>query len=1057
MYSYRCHLSSGTAFTPNAAWIRNNVEVPNVFYSILEINAAIGHADVNGDGFPDFCTSYGNINCFLGSVSGIASTPTYNLATLNLVAPSVTNIKEGAAFLDVNGDGNADFCRIVGPSPFRLACRLSNGRGWEANDRLSSNLDPGGDGHKFDRYWADINGDGLPDFCRAIGPDPRNNAEPDKNRFSNMHCRLTYGGDAVEGFFATTEVRFIEDAAGGIDFGVGNGGRGFCDIFGRGFQTFCRATLHEGAPIEYCFEGESGQVCQLTETFSHGVGVGFYGGKPKGVGSNDPRWDRVQASPHLVQSFTDSLGADTVVTYVPLSNEQVYAKSGAGTSFPRVILTTPRAPVVYETRAWRLNVDPTLNSTLTGTARYFYKDLRSDRDFGSRGFRERWHLTEGSNNIQYVKYFQGLGSSVDASSIANSHLELGVPIETRSYAIDPTVITVTLPSGGDTNERRVRLKKIMELATNGTSMTTAPVSPPTASQPFMLLKSTVNVLGQTTPTANPRYRPVVQTMSQAWDWNDRSVVVLPSVSTTSDVSYYGNVKSRNDVTTQGPLTWGKLITSEYLQDRPLNVGDDRTPWMLGRMTKSTVVATAPTADAQIAANSSSFGTSPNANVVSSSNPVAVVVTPPNYTSTAVGQNSTANATVYNNTGGSLVMVVPTSSSVTGADFTFVSTTCATLLSNGANCTIAIKFTPTVPGTRTGSVSVDTASGQRMAAITSQASSSASTATVTSAAPNLGTVWLGAAAPTATVSIRNDGNVPMTLSGLQNLSTRFQLTANSCASVGVGASCAMTLSMPTNATGNAANTVTTVGATNNATFAINGAVVSSVSTWSVTSLAFGTVGNGLSATQNLTLSNSGFGTVAANWSGALFNLPTGFTANTSACAAVMPGSSCNVAISFSPTVAQAYSGTGIRPSVVSTAANTLSVSGSGVVPIATLASSPTSINFGAVTSGNSGSAQVTISNSSAYAGTALNYSLVASDLSGGTISISSNSCASSLGGGSSCVIAFLFSTPGGCDQGSVASTLTITGSNLSAALAIQLNGLTTMPSGCGARGTPGSGK
>jgi Abnormal spindle-like microcephaly-assoc'd, ASPM-SPD-2-Hydin/FG-GAP-like repeat len=1052
--SHRCFISSGVDFVANPAWRRDGV----VARALDSVPASLlGHLDVNGDGFADFCFAETSISCFLGSATGISLTPSFNLSSI----PAF--FKEGAAFIDINGDGYTDFCRLIGSAaPYKLGCRLSTGKGWESTDRLSSNLATGYEGYTYDRYWADINGDGLPDYCRAIGVNPRNDANPTVSVYSNMACRMTRGGDGVEGMFSADEVLFTNAAGGSIDFGVSDGGRGFCDMQGRGFSTFCRATreiLTTGENL--CYEGGSGQICVFISGTSDGVATGFYGGKLRSD-LTYPQADGIQANVPVMQKFSDSLGAETVVTYFPMSNPEVYSRSSVTTGVPLVYLVTPRAPAVFETRAWRVGVGATLSSTLTGTARYHYKDLKVHRDFGLRGFRERWHLTEGGNSLSYVKYFQALGSAVDATSIQDSYLELGVPVEARTYAVDPTVISVPIPPMGDQNERRLRLKKIMELATVPGAMVTSPVSPPTAASPFMLRSAMVNSLGQTvaavnaagvsiSPAQNPRYRPVVGSTKSGWDWNGRAAVALPSITTSSTVSYFGNVLNQGETTTQAGATWSKAVASEYLADNPSN-------WLLGRMTKSTSTSTVPTATAQIAAYASSAGTAPNANVVTSNNPPSVVVTPPNYAATVVGQNTTANATIYNNTGGSLVLVVPTVASITGTDFVFVSTTCTTLLASGGNCTVAVKFTPTVTGLRTGSVSVSTASGVRTAAVSSQGSASASTATLVGTAPNLGTVWLGAAAPTAAVTIRNDGNVPMTLTGLASLSTRFQLTGNTCTSIGVGASCTLTLSMPTTATGNAANTVTTIGATNNLSFTINGAVASAVSSWSVTSLAFGTVAVGQSVTNSLTLSNTGVGTLAANWSGALLNLPAGFSANTSACSSVLPGGSCSVSITFTPTAGQSYAGSAIRPAILSSAANTLGVTGTGVVPTGTLTSTPSSYDFGIVTAGAVNTVSLSIKNTGAYAATGITYSLTGASSAGGSITVSSNSCSTTLAAGATCVIAFAYAAASTCDNGlGVTATMNINGANLTSALAIQLGGTTNIQSGCGARVIGGGGK
>jgi hypothetical protein len=404
----------------------------------------------------------------------------------------------------------------------------------------------------------------------------------------------------------------------------------------------------------------------------------------------------------------------------------------------------------------------------------------------------------------------------------------------------------------------------------------------------------------------------------------------------------------------------------------------------------------------------------------------------------VGQNGTSNATLTNSGTSPAVIVVPSAASVNGSGMSFVSTTCATTLAAGGSCTVAVRFAPASVGTTTGTVSVDTAGGVRVATFTATSLATYSAATLTSAAPALGTVSWGDAAPTAAVTLRNDGNSPMTLTGLSGLASRFQISANACSGVAVGASCTMTLSMPTTSSlGSDTSSVTTIGATNNASFTVSGTVRGVVSRWTPASLAFGNVNVGQSSTQNVTLTHEGFG-INANWTSAyssLANLPAGFTANTSACGAVAPGSSCTVPITFAPTAAQSYSGSNISPTNNSYAGNTLSVSGTGVLALTTLSSSPaTSLGFGSVPKDAYRILTVTLTNAGTIAANGLTYTVSGGGLPG-SFSRSGGTCASTLGAGASCTVAVMYATT--CTSGSLSGALNVNGSNLTAPRSISL--------------------
>jgi hypothetical protein len=71
---------------------------------------------------------------------------------------------EGRDWVDMNGDGRSDFCRVVGPAgAFRLACTLSAGAGFGATI-TSDVIDAGVSGSQ---KWVDVNADGFVDFCRV--------------------------------------------------------------------------------------------------------------------------------------------------------------------------------------------------------------------------------------------------------------------------------------------------------------------------------------------------------------------------------------------------------------------------------------------------------------------------------------------------------------------------------------------------------------------------------------------------------------------------------------------------------------------------------------------------------------------------------------------------------------------------------------------------------------------------------------------------------------------------------------------------------------------------
>jgi len=114
--------------------------------------------DHNGDGLTDYCRVIGAFNqvrCTLSTGSGFGAEVTSG--TLD------GGYAEGSAWVDFNADGKADYCRLISSGSVR--CTLSTGSGFGA-EYTSGTLDGG---HAESRQWADFNGDGRADYCRVNG------------------------------------------------------------------------------------------------------------------------------------------------------------------------------------------------------------------------------------------------------------------------------------------------------------------------------------------------------------------------------------------------------------------------------------------------------------------------------------------------------------------------------------------------------------------------------------------------------------------------------------------------------------------------------------------------------------------------------------------------------------------------------------------------------------------------------------------------------------------------------------------------------------------------
>ncbi len=170
-------------------------------------------ADVNGDGKADYCRNVGgdnrvasHVQCTLSTGAGFGETLTSPLVDWGHL--------DGRAWVDVTGDGRADFCRLLSDGTSRLACLPSRGNGF-GPDIVSDLTDPGYD---WMRVWTDANGDGMADYCRAVADSPN----------YRVQCTLSAGTS----FGATF-------TSGVVDLGEREG-RVWADATGDGRADFCR-------------------------------------------------------------------------------------------------------------------------------------------------------------------------------------------------------------------------------------------------------------------------------------------------------------------------------------------------------------------------------------------------------------------------------------------------------------------------------------------------------------------------------------------------------------------------------------------------------------------------------------------------------------------------------------------------------------------------------------------------------------------------------------------------------------------------------------------------
>ena len=379
---------------------------------------------------------------------------------------------------------------------------------------------------------------------------------------------------------------------------------------------------------------------------------------------------------------------------------------------------------------------------------------------------------------------------------------------------------------------------------------------------------------------------------------------------------------------------------------------------------------------------------------------------PSFAATPVGSSSIATATLTNTGIGALSVAVPTSASVTGIDFSFVSTTCTASLAVSGTCTVTVKFSPSSTTERGGTLSIDTGAGTKSVSLGStgiQGYASMSPSSLSFAAQQTST-----SSTAQVITVTNTGTDTLTLSGvgISAGGTDFA-QSNNCAVVAVNGTCTVNVSFTPSATGTRAGMVSFVhngGGIANVTLTGTGQAASGT----LSSLSFSTTAVGASSLAVATLTNTGVGalTVTPPTAASVTGTDFSFVATNCEAGTLAAGASCSVTVKFQPTGTTARTGS---LSVVSGAGElTATLSATGIQGHASVSAS--SLSFATQQTGTTSAVQsVTVTNN----GTAtLNISGV-SVTSGASDFAQSNGCGAPLAINGTCVVSVAFtpSAPG----------------------------------------------
>ena len=396
-------------------------------------------------------------------------------------------------------------------------------------------------------------------------------------------------------------------------------------------------------------------------------------------GTTNQLYEKTDKSPaDQLLSVTSPTGLKTTLWWVPLSNPYYVGANGSFSSYPRYVSDrgTPASPnanaAVYPmvdltlpTYVVATSVSDTGVGSSTVATEYAYVGLKADLNRGLLGFRQTARQFPAANGTSLTRTSQYLQVSPYIGAASRAWTQLN------------TLWSAWSQAGALSTTTSLYCDKTAVAGAEATATSTQ-VSCPTSAK-----------------VQKPYLFTTVETGT------DPAGYALPTVTTVNGFDQGGNPTSIA-ITSSGTAlglsqTFTKTTTNVYLADN--TAGDN---WVLGRLQQATQRNTVPNSLPSI---TTSAGSATNASATQGT--AFATLSAVSFGSVTVGGAQTLNATVANAGGVALAVTVPSASSVTGAGFTFVSTTCSAILAASSSCTISVKLSPTAVTPYSGNLSVVT--------------------------------------------------------------------------------------------------------------------------------------------------------------------------------------------------------------------------------------------------------------------------------------------------------------------------------------------------------------
>jgi hypothetical protein len=336
----------------------------------------------------------------------------------------------------------------------------------------------------------------------------------------------------------------------------------------------------------------------------------------------------------------------------------------------------------------------------------------------------------------------------------------------------------------------------------------------------------------------------------------------------------------------------------------------------------------------------------------------------NYRSVTVGSPASQSFTLANS-GSSSINIA--SAGLASGPFALGSTNCGTTLAAGSTCAYTVVFTPTAVGVQSTPFSVTDDAGTQTAMISGTGvQTAAPQAGLTPGTANFGSFSVNTTSAASNFTVTNTGNAALSITsfGISGVnSSSFQQGASTCgSSLAAGASCTIAVTFAPTSVGTFTATLSVTDFVGTQSAALSGtATALTVAQAALTppTANFGSsVSGSTSAAQTFTLANAGGVALPVTSVVISGTNASSFEVGTNTCGSSLnAGSSCIIAVTFTPASAGSFTATLSVADAVGTQTSTLSGAGTS-----------------APTTGADFTISATPATQSSYRGTAVSYPL-----------------------------------------------------------------------------------